>query len=210
MLIPEPLRKVIDALSRLPSIGPRQGTRLAFHLLQKGPHTLQSFADGLSALTSMQLCGECFFPTLASDRPEGVETTPTTLCDICKNLEREKGTIMIIERETDLLSIENTKKFSGKYLILGPIAKTGMLSDLQKLRLESLKTRIHKNENGKIEEIILGFNPTVLGDFQSSVLINELAPFTKKISRLGRGLPTGGEIEFADDETLGSALLGRG
>ena len=81
-----------------------------------------------------------------------------------------------------------------------------MLNATQKVRLQSLKDFVQKNLNGSAQEIILGFNPTTLGDLQSSLLFKELAPLTKKISRLGRGLPTGGEIEFADDETLGASL----
>jgi recombination protein RecR len=113
---------------------------------------------------------------------------------------------MIVEKETDLLSLENAGKFTGKYLVLGEIAKTGILESWQKLRLQNLKSIIQKEMQGKAEEIILALNPTSMGDFNASALARELEPFTKKISRLGRGLPTGGEIEFADDETLGSAL----
>jgi len=109
-----------------------------------------------------------------------------------------------------LLSLENTGKFAGRYFVIGEIPKTGFLEESQKLRMQSLKNFITKEPpaglGGKAEEIIFGFNPTSLGDFQASLLMKELAPFGKKISRLGRGLPTGGEIEFADDETLSSAM----
>ena len=118
---------------------------------------------------------------------------------------------MIIEKETDLISLENTGKFTGRYCIIGSVPKTGILEDWQKLRLQSLKSFIEKGIDdgglgGKADEIIFGFNPTSLGDLQTSILVKELGPLTKKVSRLGRGLPTGGEIEFADDETLGSAV----
>ena len=109
------------------------------------------------------------------------------------------------------MSLESTDKFNGRYFILGSIPKSGVLEDWQKLRLQGLKTFIekdlaHSTSSGQAEEIILGFNLTSVGDFHSSLLEKELKPLAKKISRLGRGLPTGGEIEFADDETLGSAL----
>ena len=104
------------------------------------------------------------------------------------------------------MSLENTGRFNGRYFILGSIPKSGILEDWQKLRLQGLKTFIEKNLNSMAEEIILGFNLTSVGDFNSSLLEKELRPLSKKISRLGRGLPTGGEIEFADDDTLGAAL----
>ena len=113
---------------------------------------------------------------------------------------------MVVEKETDLISLENTKKFAGRYFIIGEIPKTGVLETSQKLRLQNLKTFIQKELGGKAQEIVLGFNPTSLGDLQASLLMKELAPLTAKMSRLGRGLPTGGEIEFADDETLGASL----
>ena len=98
---------------------------------------------------------------------------------------------------------EKTNKFKGRYFILGAIHKTGILEEWQKLRLENLKKYLRKDQ---AEEIILAFNPTSQGDYNASLIAKELKPFAKKISRLGRGLPVGGEIEFADDETLGSAL----
>jgi len=205
-------------LAELPSIGPRQATRLAFYLISRGAESLRMLAEDIDDLRQVKICGRCFF----------VHQNKEALCDICKNSSRRQNVIMIIEKETDLISVENTGKFNGRYLILGPIPKTGTLEDSQKLRLKNLKNFIEKDlggpsthstnaqggersrttgsGQGKAEEIILGFNPTSLGDFYASILTKELAPLTKKISRLGRGLPTGGEIEFADDETLGSAL----
>jgi recombination protein RecR len=113
---------------------------------------------------------------------------------------------MVVEKETDYLSLENTKKFTGRYFIIGPVPKTGFLETWQKTRLLSLKKYIADALGGAADEIILGFSPTTLGDFQASLLLKELAPLAKRVSRLGRGLPTGGEIEFADDETLGAAM----
>ena len=113
---------------------------------------------------------------------------------------------MVVEKETDLISLENTGKFAGRYFIIGEIPKTGLFEDWQKLRLQSLKKQLGEMKDGKAEEIVLGFNPTALGNFQASLLIKELGPLTKKISRLGRGIPTGGEIEFADEDTLSSAV----
>ncbi|TSC60243.1 MAG: recombination protein RecR [Parcubacteria group bacterium LiPW_15] len=197
--IPQSLKAFIDELSDLPSIGPRQATRLAFHLVDKGKQSVANLADNLDKLKNIKVCARCFF----------IHENPGDLCDVCADKERNQKMIMIVEKETDLISIEQTKKYSGRYLVLGVIPKTGILDDIQKLRLQSLKSFIQKEFGGQAEEIILGFNPTSVGDWNAGILRKELDGFSKKITRLGRGLPTGGEIEFADDETLEGALEGR-
>ena len=196
MKLPEPISRLIQSLSDLPGIGPRQATRLAFHLVNRGPDAIRSLARELDGLGSVKICERCFF----------VHENKSTLCDICKNPARDQRVIMVVEKETDLLSIENTGKFTGRYLVLGAIPRTGLLEDAQKLRLQGLRRFIEKELNGQANEIILGFSPTHVGDFNATLVARELAPLAKKTTRLGRGLPTGGEIEFADDETLGSAL----
>lgn len=200
MKLPASVQKLIHALSELPSIGPRQATRLVFHLIGQGESQIHELAGNLDELKKIKTCERCFF----------IHGNRGSLCDICSDPHRDQGVILVIEKETDLLSLENTGKFRGRYFILGPMPKTGLLQDAQKLRLQSLKSSIQKELQGQAAEIILGVNPTSVGDFHASILTKELAPFAKKMSRLGRGLPTGGEIEFADDETLGSALERRG
>ena len=196
MNLPDPIQKVADELSDLPSIGPRQAIRLAFYLAGKSKEDVRTLAAGIDNLRNVKICERCFF----------VHQNPENLCDICKNQNRNQRAVMVVEKETDLVSLENTKKFAGRYFIIGQVPKTGFLEEWQKLRLQSLKSFIQKELGGAADEIILAFNPTALGDLQASLLTKEFTPFAKKISRLGRGLPTGGEIEFADDETLGSAL----
>lgn len=223
--LPEAMEKLAEELQELPGIGPRQAIRLAFHLANQGQEAIGRFAQSVDNLRKIKICERCFF----------VHQNKEPLCDICKNPTRHKDLIAIVEKETDLLSLENTGNFQGRYLVLGSIPKSGLLEPWQKLRLEALKRFINKelgpstssqlsqsfggqagNNNlsperaqrveGQAEEIILAFNPSSEGDFHASLISKELAGFAKKISRLGRGLPTGGEIEFADDETLGSAL----
>ena len=200
MRLPDPVQKVVDALSELPSIGPRQAVRLAFYLIAQNKDELRVLAESIDGLRAIKICERCFF----------IHQNEGTLCDVCANPNRRQNIIMVVEKETDYLSLENTKKFTGRYFIIGPVPKTGFLEEWQKKRLQSLKTFIEKpvpdGLGGKAEEIILAFNHTSLGDFQAGLIMRELQPLTKKMSRLGRGLPTGGEIEFADDETLGSAL----
>ncbi|KKW48083.1 MAG: Recombination protein RecR [Parcubacteria group bacterium GW2011_GWA1_59_11] len=194
MNLPSSVRKLIQALSELPSIGPRQATRLVFYLIGRGEAHIHELARNLDQLKKIKVCERCFF----------IHENAGSLCNICSDPHRNQSVIMLVEKETDLTSLENTGRFKGRYLILGPIPKTGALEDWQKLRLQSLKSVIAKE--GQAEEIILGLNPTSVGDFHASLLVKELAGSAKKISRLGRGLPTGGEIEFADDETLGASL----
>ena len=196
MRLPDPIKHVADELTELPGIGPRQAIRLAFFLVGEGKDKLQTLAQSVDALGDLKLCSRCFF----------VHQNAGDLCDICANPNRNQSLILIEEKETDLVSIESTGKFPGRYFIISEIPKTGVLDAGQKIRLQSLKEFVKKELGGQAQEIILGFNPTSLGDLQSSLLFKDLSPLAKKISRLGRGLPTGGEIEFADDETLGASL----
>ncbi|MDO8664616.1 MAG: hypothetical protein Q7K44_03695 [Candidatus Liptonbacteria bacterium] len=225
MRLPDSFQKIADLLSDLPSIGPRQAIRLVFHLIHQGQDNIQNLSKRIDDLKKIKICERCFFihqntGSTPFDKAQDKSLTINgSLCDICNNPGRRQDIIMIIEKETDLMSLENTDRFNGRYFILGSIPKSGILEDWQKLRLQGLKSFIErelggspsqlsqgKSSEGKAEEIILGFNLTSVGDFNSSLLEKELKPLAKKISRLGRGLPTGGEIEFADDETLGSAL----
>ena len=196
MKLPDPVQKVVDALAELPSIGPRQAVRLAFYLIGRDKDELHTLATSIDALRSIKICERCYF----------IHQNDGGLCDVCANPARNQRLIMVVEKETDYLSLENTKKFTGRYFIVGPVPKTGFLEVWQKARIASLKKYINEELGGAVDEIILGFSPTTLGDFQASLILKELAPLAKHMSRLGRGLPTGGEIEFADDETLGSAL----
>jgi recombination protein RecR len=196
MKLPESLRVLRDKLADLPSIGPRQATRLVFYLLNEGPEAVSALGGAVQALAKIKTCERCYF----------IHENAGALCDTCGNQQRNQGVILVIEKETDLISLEDTGKYRGRYFILGEVPRTGLLEDWQKKRVDNFKADIQKNLGGQAEEIILGFNPTAVGDFHATILAKEFAGLSKKISRLGRGLPTGGEIEFADDETLGASL----
>ncbi len=196
MKLPDPMQKVVDELSELPSIGPRQAIRLAFYLINEGPDHLRNLGGAIEGLATMKVCARCYF----------IHENEDDLCDICANPARNAKIIMAVEKETDLLSLENTKRYTGRYFIVGPVPKTGFLEPWQKARLTALAAFVKEELGGQADEIILAFNPTSLGDFQASLLMKELSPLAKRVSRLGRGLPTGGEIEFSDDETLGASL----
>ncbi|MEK7555365.1 MAG: toprim domain-containing protein [Patescibacteria group bacterium] len=195
-MLPDPIKNFIAIFSKLPSIGLRQATRLAFFMISKGKNQIEETAKAISDLKLLKICSMCFF----------IHSNKDDLCDICRDSQRQKNIFMVIEKETDLISIERTKKFKGRYLVLGELAKSGNLETSQKLRLNHLKNIIKKELGTKSEEIIIATNPTTYGDLNAMIITKELKDFTKKITRLGRGIPTGGEIEFADEETLGQAL----
>lgn len=200
-MLPDPIRKFVDKFAQLPSIGPRQATRLGFYIKNLGNAAVRELAEAVAALDGVKTCEECFFSyTMRAAR---TNTNDANLCEICANPQRKKDVVAVVEKETDLISLEKTKKFAGRYLILGELQKDGILDALQKLRLRSLK-------NKNLQEIILAINPTTYGDLNAGLIEQELKGMVAKITRLGRGIPTGGEIEFADEDTLGAALDNRG
>lgn len=199
MKIPESIRQFVDAVAELPGVGPRQAIRLAFFFTSRGPEFNDLVARGIASLKELVPCSRCFYPTKNGGG----------ICAICSNAERRKELIAIVEKETDLISIESTGQFSGQYLVLGDLKKNGVLDTEQKLRLGALKERIRRELSGSAEEIIIAVSPTTHGDLNAELIGTEVAPFAKKVSRLGRGIPTGGEIEFADYETLKEAIARR-
>jgi recombination protein RecR len=190
-MLPSSVQKFIKFFSALPGIGPRQATRLAFYIIRSGQETVYNLAKAIADLKEIKTCPICFYVN-------------SEQCFICNDPMRRKDLVCIIEKETDLISLEKSKKYNGLYLILGEIGKTGLLGIEQKLRIASLK-----NRTPQLTEIILGINPTAYGDLNVSLILQEIKSFASKITRLGRGLPTGGEIEFADPDTLGGAIDNR-
>ncbi len=198
-MIPEAIQKFIESFSKLPSLGPRAATRLAFYLIKLDSESFKNLESSLGNLKKISRCEHCFF----------LKDLENKLCAICTDPKRNPNIVAIVEKETDLLSIEKTGNFNGKYLILGEVSERGLLESAQKLKLAHLKNRIRKEFNGKIEEIIIAVNPTTIGDFTTNAIREELKNLAEKITRLGRGIPTGGEIEFSDEETLSQALKRR-
>lgn len=199
-MVPKPIQQFVDAFAKLPSIGPRQATRLAFFIKNLGAEAARELSESVAGLAGIKTCAHCFASyTAHEDR---------VLCGICSNPSREHGVIAVVEKETDLISLEKTKKFGGVYFVLGDLKKEGILDATHTLRLSSLKGRIAQ-DRGRVKEIILAINPTTYGDINASLIARELKNSAEKVSRLGRGIPTGGEIEFADEDTLGGALENR-
>lgn len=173
--------------------------RFAYYLVKQPKEKTDELINAILELKSkIKLCHFCFNPFEGEDK----------LCSICKNPTRNKNLFCIIEKEADLLSIENTKKFNGLYFILGGTVAMMRKEDIANLRIEELKKRIKDNN---FSEIIIALNPTSEGRATSILIehaIKEVG-LNLRITHLARGLPVGGELEYADEETLESALDGR-
>ena len=199
MKVPKSINRFVEIFSKLPGIGPRQAIRLAFYFIRQGVGFQDEASRAIADFKKIKLCRQCFY----------IHESGSGLCEFCEDKNRNQAIIAIVEKETDVMSMENTDKFKGRYLVLGDLRRAGMLETDQKLRLKSLESWIGKELGGRAEEIIIATNPTSEGEIIASVITQELKPFAKKITRLGRGIPTGGEIEFADEDTLSSAIEGR-
>lgn len=204
-MYPEILKKLIEIFSRFPGVGQRTATRFTFYLLKKKKEEIEEIAKRILDLNKIKFCHFCFNPFLPTEKEN--------LCSICQDPKRDRQTLLVLEKEVDLESIEKTKKYFGLYFILGGLLSSLNKEDIEKLKIYELKSRIENPKkfglNTKFKEIILGFNLTTEGETTALYLEKILKDAKIKISRLARGLPTGGEIEYADEQTIASALEGR-
>ncbi|HUV26207.1 MAG: recombination mediator RecR [Anaerolineales bacterium] len=197
MILPAPIQDLINAFSRLPGIGPKTASRLTFYLLTASDDLSQDLASALSSLkTNTANCQTCFNITNAGQ----------TQCEICANEDRDQEVLCVVEEPLDVLAIERTQGFLGRYHVL-----RGVLSPIEGIGPDSLKIRelITRVSEGNIREIILATNPSMEGDATAMYLRQQLAPLGVHITRLARGLPVGGDLEYADQHTLLRALSGR-
>jgi recombination protein RecR len=190
--MPEEIKNLIEYFSEIPTLGPRQAARLVFYLSDIPKDEFKKISGAFSKLSNIDKCERCFFFKKKNEK----------LCSICSNSSRSPYTIAIVEKTTDLLTIEKMKKFNGHYLILGKLAEKGVLDEETKKRIQKLKERIIKELNGKAEEIIIALSPTSIGDFTAQIIKEEFKNLASKITRLGRGLPSGADLEFTDETTL--------
>ncbi len=211
MDLPKPIKDFVNIFSKLPGMGPRQTTRLAFWLLHQKKESQNNFYHAFVDLFSKtQICPNCFFIT---EIEQGKKSLSNKLCKICNNLQRDKSIICVVEKETDLLSIEKTNKYHGIYHVLGRLLSE--IDENKKLRITipQLLLRIKKTQssNQQVKEVILALSPTSEGNLTTYSLEKSIKDLDDKIkiTRLARGLPQGGEVEFADAETLTNALEGR-
>ena len=195
MQIAEPLQIAIEELSKLPGIGKKTAQRLALYLLKMDDDKAENLINSLHDLkTKLSFCPRCF------NLSEG------DLCGICTNPKRDTSTICVVEEVSDIIAIEKTHEFNGLYHVLG-----GVLSPLSGVTPDSLKIKelLKRFENEDIKEVILALNPDTEGEATSLYLAKMIKPLNIKVTRLARGLPIGGNLEFADEATIGRAMINR-
>ncbi len=209
MKIPDSIKPFVYEFSKLPGIGPRQAIRLAYYLANN-KKTATDISVALQIIQGLKICPACFSTYNNQENPYSpIVPGQQELCGICGDQARDQGILAIIEKETDLISIESLQKYRGVYLCLGEVKKNGKLDDSQKIKLDALKTRAASVIGGKFNEIIIAFSPTTSGDISAEIIAEYLRGAATKITRLGRGIPIGGEVEFADPETLQEAIESR-
>lgn len=189
-----PLATLIDELQKLPGIGPKSAQRLAFHLLKQPTDSVHALASALTeAKLKIRFCSVC--ANLSAEDP----------CDLCRDPGRDESLICVVAEARDLVAIERTREFKGRYHVLG-----GLISPMDGIGPEEIKIReLMTRLSGPVEEIILAINPTVEGEATSLYLARLIRPLGLKVTRIAFGLPIGGDLEYADEMTLVKALEGR-
>jgi len=193
--IAEPLLIAIEELSKLPGIGKKTAQRLAIFLLKSDEQQVESLIIAIKNLKlKLRFCTRCF------------NLSEEELCNICKSEKRDTSVICVVEEASDVIAIEKTHEFRGLYHVLG-----GVLSPLSGITPESLhiKELLKRFEEEDIKEIILALNPDTEGETTSLYLAKLMRPLNINVTRIARGLPIGGDLEFADDATIGRAILNR-
>lgn len=190
-----PVQRLVDELARLPGVGRKSAQRLAFHLLHIEEADAERLGNAIIDLRKqVRLCDRCF------------NITADLECSICLDVRRDPTSVCVVERAQDISVLERTQEFIGRYHVLGgaisPIAGIGP----EQLRIKELVARI---EAESIAEVIVATNPTVEGDTTALYIARLLKPLGVKVSRLASGLPVGGDLDYADEITLGRALAGR-
>ena len=196
-MLPDPIQNLIFALERLPGIGPKTASRLAFFLLRAPDEIIQGLAEALSGLKErITLCQECFNITIAE----------RVRCEICDDSQRDGSMICVVEEALDVLALERTGGYRGKYHVL-----QGVLSPIEGIGPDDLKIKqlLARVASGGVKEVILATNPSMEGDATALYLQTQLKQYGVHVTRLARGLPVGGDLEYADQNTLLGALSGR-
>jgi recombination protein RecR len=197
MLLPEPIRKLINALERLPGIGPKTASRLAFYLLRTTEDVSQDLSEALSGLKDkIAYCEECFNITEAG----------RTRCEICDDPRRDDSTLCVVADSLNVLAIERTEGYRGKYHVLQVLLSQIEGIGPEDLKIIQLLARVSKEV---VKEVIIATNPSMEGDTTALYLRQRLQPLNVRVTRLGLGLPVGGDLDYADQNTLLRALSGR-
>lgn len=199
MKIPKAIQNLIESFEKLPGVGPKTAQRLTFYLLHVPQYELDNFAKALSDLkTSTIICSNCFIVG---------EVDP---CEICSDETRDQGTICVVEEPLDVLALEKSGKYKGVYHVLhGRIDPLNNIGP-DEIYIQQLVDRV-KGSESKIEEVILATNPTMEGEATAMYIDKQLKAqnLDLRITRIGRGLPIGADIEYADEITLQRAMEGR-
>jgi recombination protein RecR len=193
--LPPPLARLIQELVKLPSVGEKTATRLAFHLLRADRHDVELLADALVKMRDeVKLCSICL--GLTADDP----------CALCQDPQRDSDAICVVERPADLIALERSGQFKGRYHVLhGCLAPLDGIGPEQ-LRISELLRRL---EDGHVREVVIATNPTVEGEATALYLSRLIKPLGVRVTRIAHGLPMGADVEYADSTTLGKALEGR-
>jgi recombination protein RecR len=188
-----PVQDLIDAFRRLPGIGYKSAQRLAFHLLKAPAEEAHELADAIvSAKNKVSICRQCF------------NVADGELCNFCRDPRRDTSLICVVEEPSDIIAVERTNEFRGRYHVLG-----GHISPMDGIGPDDLRIRDLLTRLGDVKEVIVCTNPTVEGEATAIYLGNLIKPLGVRITRIASGLPVGGELEYADEVTLGRALEGR-
>jgi recombination protein RecR len=195
MQISEPLQLAIDELSKLPTIGKKTAQRLAMYILKTDTTEIDNLLRAISDLkTKIKFCSICY------------NISVNEKCEICTSTKRDRSILCIVEEINDVIAIERTNEFLGLYHVLGGVLNPLNGTGAESLKIKELLTRL---ENQEFKEIILALNPDTEGDTTALYLAKLIKPSGIKVTRIARGLPIGGDFEFADEATIGRAVLGR-
>jgi recombination protein RecR len=191
----EPIARLLEELERLPGVGPKSAQRLAFHILKGDDETARRLADSIVEVKrQIHFCKRCF--NFAADE----------LCEYCADTGRDASAICVVEEPRDVVAIERTGEFKGAYHVL-----QGAISPIDGVGPEQLKVRelILRLEDGTVTEVVIATNPNVEGETTALYLARLIKPLGVKVTRIASGLPVGGDLEYADEVTLGRALEAR-
>ncbi len=192
--IPKSVRNLIDEFSKLPGIGPRSAQRLTFYLLKAKKDDLKSFSGAVCDLQeNLVFCSRCF--NIAESDP----------CQICSDAARDQSKICIVEEPMDVVALEKTDHYEGLYHVLGGVVSPLEGIGPQELKIKELLTTL-KKYNGKIKEVIIATNPSLEGEATAMYIAKLIKPLGLKVTRIARGLPMGGDLEYADEVTLTRSL----
>jgi recombination protein RecR len=194
-MLPAPLARLIQELVKLPGIGEKTATRLAFHLLRTERRDVEALAEALVKMREgTRLCSVCL--GLTADDP----------CALCADPQRDAGAVCVVERPADLIALERSGQFNGRYHVLhGCLAPLDGVGP-EELRIAELLRRL---EDGSVREVVIATNPTVEGEATALYLSRLIKPLGVRVTRIAHGLPMGADVEYADTMTLGKALEGR-